>query len=326
MQGQTQPDMNYYAAPRSRPGFWVSLILSLLLFAALLFCLWLIWVAGEEYRAGATRIKSQTLILEQTRDKLREILTLSPCEAKARLEGETPVSAREAPASSALSIPAAGVENVAITPEDVERACVFLASIDAGRHLNTGTGFYVAPGYVLTAKHVVEGADGKVLVTSKAMGKPARGSVVARGAGQGDDFALVRLDEPAAGVVPLPFAPGVKKTEKVGSWGFPDVVGQNDPKYLRLIEDDDLTATPEISYSEGVVSAILDRDPKLIIHTAPISTGNSGGPLVNQAGEVVGLNSMIRLDDDSYRQASIAIDGEDLKKFLREQGIENKTL
>lgn len=320
MEGERQPDMNYYGPPPqgSRTGLWVSLGLSLLFLLCILACLWLIWQRGAPLRVIAVRDAELALRLTDAKRDLEGLLALPPCEAKARISGEAPgISQKSSPPPAARKAEAPVYVN---SPEDVERACVFLASFDANQMLNTGSGFYVAPGYVLTNKHLVGGAVGKVLVTSKAMGKPARGEVVAVGAGPDDDFAIVRLDEPVNAEI-LKFAPDIKKTEKVGAWGFPDLVGKNDPEYNRLIREGDLSAAPELSYSEGVVSAILDRNPKIIVHTAPISPGNSGGPLVNQAGEVVGLNSMITIDDDSNRQASLAIAVEPLKNFLRQAGL-----
>ena len=221
---------------------------------------------------------------------------------------------------------AKGATPVAAAATDVEDACVFLVSVDKDGHGATGSGFFVAPGRVATNRHVVENAQGGLLVTSKALGRPVAGRVLATSDATRGDYALVAV-EPPAGAHPaiLAFADGARRTDKVGAWGFPDIVGKSDPAYKRLLTGKDITAMPELSYSEGVVSAVLDRTPPLIVHTAPISPGNSGGPLVNERGELVGINTMISLDEGSYRQASIALAAADLLRFLKAQGVAVKT-
>lgn len=305
------------------PARW-PLIVTALILVAILVALWQIWAAQRDIRARADAQEERLASLVRERQELDALLALEPCEAAARLApvSEAKPVSEAPPVSEAKPVtkmrPAA---KAAEDPDMIERACVFLVSTDGRSGLSTGSGFFVAPGYVLTNRHVVANGAGRAFVTSAAMGEPAVAQVVAVGKGKNEDFALLRLKmPPQAATTVLPLARDARKTEKVGAWGFPHLVGENDPAYMRLMRGD-LSAAPELSYTEGVVSAILPGEPGLIVHTAPISPGNSGGPLLNAGGEVIGINSMIQLDNSSYRQASLAIAAQDLLRFLASAGI-----
>lgn len=280
--------------------FW-AILFSFLFLAGIAYCLWLIWQA-HGFRTEKTALEAQKIAdLEARRDMLKELLKLEPCEARKKLSIQPPVSAT----------PVANIEN----------ACVFIVCPDGNSSLSTGTGFFVSPNHVVTNRHVVQGGNGRAFITSKTLGKPLPARVLATSSGKNRDYALLQIEgAPPPGLQPLIFAKNAQKTQKVGAWGFPDLVGRNDPGYARLLKGD-IESAPELSYSEGVISAVLNRNPEIIVHTAPISPGNSGGPLVNQAGEVVGINTMITLDESSYRQASLALASPDLLEFLATQGI-----
>ena len=160
-----------------------------------------------------------------------------------------------------------------------------------------GSGFFISRRHVLSNAHVV-GNAGQAFLINKATGGVLQATVRHRSADGGRDFALLELPADAA-ITPLEFAPGVERTQRVSAWGFPGAVTNDDP----------------------VVSVILERTPPLVVHTATVSQGNSGGPLVNEQGQVVGINTFIKLDDASYRQSSIAIVGSSITTYLREIGI-----
>ncbi len=148
----------------------------------------------------------------------------------------------------------------------------------------TGSGFVISPdGYIVTNNHVAgpAGADGSIDVTF-ADGKTATGKLV--GASPDYDLAVVKVDRTGLQTVPM----GVSNDLKVGQ----SVIAIGSPLGLQG------------TVTTGIVSA-LDRpvtagegqgDTSFInaIQTdAAINPGNSGGPLINSAGEVIGVNSAI---------------------------------
>jgi S1-C subfamily serine protease len=84
-----------------------------------------------------------------------------------------------------------------------------------------------------------------------------------------------------------------------------------------------LRSVPELVYSEGVISVIqtMKGGMPIINHTADVSHGNSGGPLIGPQGEVLGINTAIRVDSESNRQVNVALGGSDVLSFLKENGV-----
>lgn len=332
-----------HASSASRPRSAWRLPVLITFLALILGGIWL-WCYGEratpDQEARLARAKERLASLRAEKAGLEDLLRRAPCDARALLETASPLPippatpARETPppavpatkgtppSSVPAATPASSAAPAADTVSLLERACVFIVSADATGDISTGSGFFVTPEHILTNAHTVPDGVQRVLVTSKALGRPVIATLVARDSSGERDYALLRIAPPREATIAVPsFATTPRRTEKVGAWGFPHVIGQNDPAYTRLLNGSDPAAVPELVYSEGVVSALLNRTPPLIVHTAPISPGNSGGPLVNAQGQIVGMNSMITLDEDSYRQASIAIAAHDLIRFLATQGI-----
>ena len=140
----------------------------------------------------------------------------------------------------------------------------------------SGSGFLIdRSGYILTNNHVIEAAQ-RITVTL-ADGRSFRGEVV--GADAAIDVALLRVDGPAD----FPEAPlGNSDELRVGEW----VCAIGNP--LGYVH----------SVTVGVVSFVGRKlfDPSLddFIQTdAAINFGNSGGPLINAKGEVIGINAAI---------------------------------
>src|SRR5688572_30549220 len=146
---------------------------------------------------------------------------------------------------------------------------------DAPRR-GTGTGFLIdAEGHILTNHHVIEGAER--LTVKLADGRTLHAAVV--GSDPDTDIALIKVD----GSGPFPHAMlGDSSRLRVGEW----VCAIGNPLAY------------EHTVTVGVVSFIGRKlfDPTLdnyIQTDAAISFGNSGGPLINSRGHVIGINSAI---------------------------------
>lgn len=150
-----------------------------------------------------------------------------------------------------------------------------------------GSGFIISSdGYVMTNHHVVDGAD-EIIVTL-----PDKREFKAKliGSDRRTDVALVKID--ATGLPTLPIGDPAKL--KVGEW----VIAIGSPFNL----DNTVTA--------GIVSA-KGRDTgdylPFIQTDVAVNPGNSGGPLINMRGEVVGINSQIFTTSGAYAGISFAI-------------------
>jgi putative serine protease PepD len=146
-----------------------------------------------------------------------------------------------------------------------------------------GSGFVVsADGYVITNDHVVEGADGTITVAF-VDGSTAKATLV--GHDQESDIAVIKVAK--SGLTPVTF-------------GNSDSIAVGDPVFA-FGSPLDL----ENTVTSGIVSAlsrpIEASDPggptryyAAIQTDAAVNQGNSGGPLVDSAGSVIGMNSVIR--------------------------------
>src|SRR3546814_9584364 len=75
--------------------------------------------------------------------------------------------------------------------------------------------------------------------------------------------------------------------------------------------------------SSGTVSAgRSSRQFDTILHTAPMASGNSGGPLVDACGRVVGINSFGSLSDGNDAEFGFAISNREIASFLRQAGVD----
>jgi len=160
-----------------------------------------------------------------------------------------------------------------------------------GERHSLGSGFIISPdGYVLTNNHVVDGADEIVIKLSDHRELDAK--VI--GTDKESDVALLKVNATGLPTVPL----GDSSKLRPGQW----VVAIGSPFGL------------DHSITHGVVSYVgrsnggADQQYVPFIQTdVPINRGNSGGPLFNLDGQVVGINSQIFSNTGGYMGVSFAI-------------------
>ena len=145
-----------------------------------------------------------------------------------------------------------------------------------GPRRGAGTGFIIdAGGLILTNHHVIDGADR--IMARLADGRTLRAERI--GSDPDTDIALIKVESPR----PLPFAPlGNSDTLRVGEW----VLAIGNP----LAYEHTVTVGVVSFIGRKLFDSSLDR---YIQTDAAINFGNSGGPLINARGEVIGINAAI---------------------------------
>ncbi len=152
-----------------------------------------------------------------------------------------------------------------------------------------GSGFFIdSDGYILTNAHVVKGNDEITVSTTEQ--KEFRAEVV--GVDERTDVALLKIKKDNNPTVTI----GNSDKLKVGNW----VLAIGSPFGF------DYTATA------GIVSAVSRSLPDgtyvpFIQTDAAVNPGNSGGPLFNLEGEVIGINSQIYSNTGSFNGLAFAI-------------------
>jgi serine protease Do len=167
----------------------------------------------------------------------------------------------------------------------------------------TGSGFVIdGEGYILTNEHVIDRADRITVKLSD--GRSLRARLV--GADADTDIALIKVES----AVPLAVAPlGDSDTLRVGEW----VCAIGNPLAY------------EHSVTVGVVSYIgrklFNTSLDNYIQTdAAINFGNSGGPLINSRGEVIGINAAISSRASNIGFAVPVNQATEILSQLRERG------
>ncbi|MBR2027974.1 MAG: trypsin-like peptidase domain-containing protein [Oscillospiraceae bacterium] len=183
--------------------------------------------------------------------------------------------------------------------------------------IGSGTGFVIKNDsegtFIVTNNHVVEGNPESIVIFFDE--EIIYAEVVARSSQK--DMAVLKLEYRISAEPLKPASKSAQRGDAVYAAGFP---GASDN-----LSDAMNYRSEDVTITDGIVSAVREftmssygTSSKMLQINAAINSGNSGGPLFNEKGEVIGINT---LGVGESQGVFAAIDISELKTFLDNSGI-----
>lgn len=214
--------------------------------------------------------------------------------------------------------------DIDVAKRGVTRVIVATELPDGRSGESFGSGFAVASDKIVTNAHVVRLArqypqNSIVVVVPSEGSKPFLARIEAFDASK-DLAVLTAIDAnlPALTI----FAGDLKSGEDVATLGYPGNVDQATLRNLR-----EYVTPQEPVLAEGNFSNIRSiNNIEALIHNANIARGNSGGPLVDECGRVLGVNTFQTANNSGDSSFAFASSSRELVRFLRRANVSVKTI
>ncbi len=330
-QQRPTPPLPEAQAARRSPRCWLPVLIACIV--ALLFLLLLLLPGILVFPNQSTaQAMLGNLALEQSeaalRNRIKDLkseLANRSCRAPRPLPDLSAVT----PSGTAPATPVDPATPAQPTVTDVvtllDQATVLIVAGDGTRKMGSGSGFFIGPDLIVTNRHVVEASnEGHVIVVNKALGGARKGQVIATSANSNlgeQDYALVRM-------IGAPFSHHLSlsksgsKGQQIYAAGYPSIFMETDEHFLKLLAGV-VTAAPDMVLTQGIVTVLQDSPSgnRMVLHSADISPGNSGGPLADKCGRVIGVNTFVKTSSEQQVRLNFALKSDSLLSFLSAQGV-----
>jgi S1-C subfamily serine protease len=220
----------------------------------------------------------------------------------------------------AFALPAAPAraDDISVAGRSVVRVVVISFGEDGEvTGFGHGSGFAVAPNRIVTNAHVVaqaqqaaqEGRTVSIGVVPSQGAQAGRARVVAIDPAR--DLALLEVEGANLPAIPLYVGP-LDDGAPIAALGYP---GNVDLATARSADDYIQPLPP--TRSVGIFSNVRPINGiTTLLHTANIARGHSGGPLLDQCGRVLGVNTLITRNQDGDAPFAFAVSNRELTAFL----------
>lgn len=213
-------------------------------------------------------------------------LALTPGGSSSAVKLSTPAAQSTGSSGSRRVISSSTLSATQIYDKDSTGVVTITASSADGSDLGTGI-VLNDDGLILTNDHVIEGADSITVSTGGSDAVKRTATLVGEEADE--DLALIKIDPSGTGLKPLTFvsSDSVQVGEQVYAIGNPYGLEKTLTKGIVSALDREITAP-----DGHPISGAIQTD-------AALNPGNSGGPLINAEGDVIGVNSQIASEEAS---------------------------
>lgn len=217
----------------------------------------------------------------------------------------------------------ADASDISAASRSVVRVVVFSSAEGQQSIVSIGSGVAVTRNNIVTNAHVVEMAsidDSVQIIIVPSDGSQSYRAVVVASL-PGKDLALLKLT--SGSLVPASiFAGSPDDGADVFAIGYPASVDVA----LEQSEADVLRPQQPVKTRGTISSGRTSRSVESLLHTAPIAPGNSGGPIVDACGRVLGINSFGSVPTDGGAEFYFAISARELLAFLANRGVDFRSV